>query len=96
MTTFTIINFIGWTSFLIAYLIKWYMSRKEIQIQEQLNERFLKSKDLSTEEMVQLVYEMEDHQIKRFGAFGSYGVFSQILTFGMGLFLANLIFQFVN
>jgi len=96
MTTFTIINIIGWNSFLIAYLVKWYMSRKEIQIQEQLNQRHLESKDLSIEEKLQLTNEMEDHQIKRFGAFGSYGVFSQILTFAMGLFTANLIFQFVN
>lgn len=96
MTTFTIINIVGWSSFLIAYLVKWYMSRKEIQIQEQLNHKLLKSKDSSTEEKLKLANEMEDHQIKRFGAFGSYGIFSQILTFAMGLFTANLIFQFVN
>jgi hypothetical protein len=95
MTTFTIINMIGWSSFLIAYLVKGYMSLKETQIQEQLNERLFKSKDLSIEEVVQLAREMEDHQIKRFGAFGSYGIFSQILTFGLGLFTANLIFQFI-
>jgi len=95
MTTFTIINMIGWSSFLIAYLVKGYMSRKENQIQEQLNERLLKSKDLSIEEVVQLAHEMEDHQIKRFGAYGSYGIYSQILTFGIGLFTANLIFQFI-
>jgi hypothetical protein len=71
------------------------MSLKETQIQEQLNERLFKSKDLSIEEVVQLAREMEDHQIKRFGAFGSYGIFSQILTFGLGLFTANLIFQFI-
>lgn len=96
MTTFTIINIIGWTSLLIAHLVKGYMTRKETKIQEQLNERLLKAKDLSTEEMVQLTYEMEDHKIKRFGAYGSYGIFSQILTFGLGLFTANLIFQFIN
>jgi hypothetical protein len=95
MTTFTIINMIGWSSFLIAYLVKGYMSLKETQIQEQLNERLFESKDLSIEEVVQLAREMEDHQIKRFGAFGSYGIFSQILTFGLGLFTANLIFQFI-
>jgi hypothetical protein len=95
MTTFTIINMIGWSSFLIAYLVKGYMSLKETQIQEQLNERLFKSKDLSIEEVVQLAREMEDHQIKRFGAFGSYGIFSQILSFGLGLFTANLIFQFI-
>ena len=95
MTTFTIINMIGWSSFLIAYLVKGYMSRKETQIQEQLNERLLKSKDLSIEEVVQLAHEMEDHQIKRFGPYGSYGIYSQILTFGIGLFTANLIFQFI-
>ena len=71
------------------------MSRKETQIQEQLNQRLLKSKDLSIEEVVQLAHEMEDHQIKRFGAYGSYGIYSQILTFGIGLFTANLIFQFI-
>lgn len=96
MTTFTIINIIGWTSLLVAHLVKGHMSRKETKIQEQLNERLLKSKDLSTEEMVQLTYEMEDHKIKRFGAYGSSGIFSQILTFGLGLFTANLIFQFIN
>ena len=95
MTTFTIINMIGWSSFLIAYLVNGYMSRKETQIQEQLNQRLLKSKDLSIEEVVQLAHEMEDHQIKRFGAYGSYGIYSQILTFGIGLFTANLIFQFI-
>ena len=52
--------------------------------------------ELSLEGKVQLSFDIEDQKMNKFGAFGSYGVFSQILTFGMGVFVANLIYIFFN
>lgn len=96
MTTFTIVNLIGWTTLLISYVVKWYLTKKEDKAQLELNERIAKMNELSLEGRVQLTFDIEDHKIKRFGAFGSYGIFSQLLTFGIGLFTANLIFYFFN
>ena len=92
MTTFTLINFFGWLVLLTAYLVKSYMTTKENKLQDELQSRVEKIQELSTEEVVQLKYELEDLKLRRFGAFGSYGVHAQILTFGLGIFFANTIY----
>jgi hypothetical protein len=92
MTTFTLINFFGWLVLLTAYLVKSYMTTKENKLQDELQSRVEKIQELSTEEVVQLKYEIEDLKLRRFGAFGSYGVHVQILTFGLGIFVANTIY----
>lgn len=92
MTTFTIINFFGWLVLLTAYLVKSYMTTKENKLQDELQSRVEKIQELSTEEVVQLKYELEDLKLRRFGAFGSYGVHAQILTFGLGIFITNTIY----
>jgi hypothetical protein len=91
MTSFTIINFFGWVVLLVAYIAKWYMASKENQIQKELEARTNNIRELSTEELVQLKYDLEDLKLRRFGAFGSYGVHAQILSFGIGLFIANFL-----
>jgi len=77
----------------IAYLVKYLLNRKEEQEQKTLEVQVSKMNDLSTEELVELRYKLEDLKLRRFGAFGSYGVHAQILTFGMGVFLVNLLHQ---
>lgn len=96
MTVSTIVSMIGWASFFVAYLVKWYLTKKEENTRLQLNSRITKMDELSLEGKVQLSFDIEDHKMNKFGAFGSYGVFSQILTFGMGVFVANLIYIFFN
>jgi predicted nuclease of restriction endonuclease-like (RecB) superfamily len=96
MTTFTIVNLIGWTSYLISFVVRWYLTKKEDKIQLQLYERITKMDELSIEGKVQLSFDIEDHKIKRFGPMGSYGLSLQILTFGIGVFITSLIFQIFN
>lgn len=96
MTTFTIVNILGWSSLLIAYFVRWYIGKKEEKLQLQLNERITKMDELSIEGKVQLSFDIEDHKIKRFGPMGSYGLSLQILTFGLGVFITNLIFNILN
>jgi len=93
MTTFTLVNLIGYLTLVIAYLVKYLLNRKEEQEQKTLEVQVSKMNDLSTEELVELRYKLEDLKLRRFGAFGSYGVHAQILTFGMGVFLVNLLHQ---
>jgi hypothetical protein len=93
MTTFSLVNLIGWFVLLAAYLVKYLMSRKEQQLQKALESQALKMKELSTEELVELTYKLEDLKMRRFGAFGSYGVHAQILTFGIGVFVVNLLYK---
>ena len=83
MTTFTLVNLIGYLTLVAAYLVKYL----EVQVSN--------IKDLSTEELVELTYKLEDLKLRRFGAFGSYGVHAQILTFGLGIFLVNLLHQII-
>ena len=91
MTSYAIINFLGWIVLLAAYIVKSYMATKENQIQKELETRTNKMRELTTEELVELKYDLEDLKLRRFGAFGSYGVHAQILTFGIGLFIANFL-----
>lgn len=93
MTTFSLVNLIGWFVLLAAYLVKYLMSRKEQQLQEALESQVSKMKELSTEELVELTYKLEALKLRRFGAFGSYGVHAQILTFGIGVFVVNLLYK---
>ena len=93
MTTFSLVNLIGWFVLLAAYLVKYLMSRKEQQLQKALESQASKMKELSTEELVELTYKLEDLKMRRFGAFGSYGVHAQILTFGIGVFAVNLLYK---
>lgn len=93
MTTFTLVNLIGYLTLVIAYLVKYLLNRKEEQEQKTLEVQVSKMNDLSTEELVELRYKLEDLKLRRFGAFGSYGVHAQILTFGMGVFVVNLLYQ---
>lgn len=93
MTTFALVNLIGWLTLATAYLVKYLMNRKEEQEQKNLETQFSKMKDLSTEELVELTYKLEDLKLRRFGAFGSYGVHAQILTFGIGVFVVNLLYK---
>ncbi len=96
MTTFTIVNILGWSSLLIAYFVRWYMGKKEEKLQLQLNERITKMDELSIEGKVQLSFDIEDHKIRKYGPMGSYGLSLQILTFGLGVFITNLIFNILN
>lgn len=96
MTTFTIVNILGWSSLLIAYFVRWYIGKKEEKLQLQLNERITKMDELSIEGKVQLSFDIEDHKIKKYGPMGSYGLSLQILTFGLGVFITNLIFNILN
>jgi hypothetical protein len=96
MTTFTIVNILGWSSLLIAYYVRWYLGKKEEKLQLQLNERITKMDELSIEGKVQLSFDIEDHKIKKYGPMGSYGLSLQILTFGLGVFITNLIFNILN
>ncbi len=91
MTSFTIINFLGWIVLLAAYIVKSHMATKENQIQKELEARTNKMRELTTEELVELKYALEDLKLRRFGAFGSYGVLAQILSFGIGLYFANFL-----
>jgi hypothetical protein len=93
MTTFSLVNLIGWFVLLAAYLVKYLMSRKEQQLQKALESQASKMKELSTEELVELTYKLEDLKMRRFGAFGSYGVHAQILTFGIGVFVVNFLYK---
>lgn len=93
MTTFSLVNLIGWFVLLAAYLVKYLMSRKEQQLQKALESEASKMKELSTEELVELTYKLEDLKMRRFGAFGSYGVHAQILTFGIGVFVVNFLYK---
>jgi hypothetical protein len=93
MTTFSLVNLIGWFVLLAAYLVKYLMSRKEQQLQKALESQASKIKELSTEELVELTYKLEDLKMRRFGAFGSYGVHAQILTFGIGVFVVNFLYK---
>lgn len=93
MTTFTLVNLIGWFTLAAAYLVKYLMNRKEEQLQKTLEAQVSKMKDLSTEELVELTYKLEDLKLRRFGAFGSYGVHAQILTFGIGVFVVNFLYK---
>ncbi len=93
MTTFSLVNLIGWFVLLAAYLVKYLMSRKEQQLQKALEFQASKMKELSTEELVELTYKLEDLKMRRFGAFGSYGVHAQILTFGIGVFVVNFLYK---
>lgn len=95
MTTFTLVNLIGYLTLVVAYLVKYLMNRKEEQQQKNLEVQVSNIKDLSTEELVELTYKLEDLKLRRFGAFGSYGVHAQILTFGLGIFLVNLLHQII-
>lgn len=96
MTTFTIVNILGWSSLLIAYFVRWYIGKKEEKLQLQLNERITKMNELSIEGKVQLSFDIEDHKIKKYGPMGSYGLSLQILTFGLGVFITNFIFNILN
>jgi len=93
MTTFSLVNLIGWFVLLAAYLVKYLMSRKEQQLQKALESQASKIKELSTEELVELTYKLEDLKMRRFGAFGSYGVHAQTLTFGIGVFVVNFLYK---
>ena len=92
MTTFELVNLIGWLVFFAAYLVKQLMSHKEQQLQQALESQASKIKELSTEELIKLKYELEELKFRRFGAFGSYGVHAQILSFGIGVFLVNFLY----
>jgi hypothetical protein len=72
------------------------MGKKEEKLQLQLNERITKMDELSIEGKVQLSFDIEDHKIKKYGPMGSYGLSLQILTFGLGVFITNLIFNILN
>lgn len=96
MTVSTIVSMIGWTSFVVAYLVKWYLTKKEEKVQSELNSRITKIDELSLEGKVQLSFDIEDHKINKFGLLGSYGISLQILTFGMGVFVTNIIYLFFN
>ena len=93
MTTFTLVNLIGYLTLVVAYLVKYLMNRKEEQQQKNLEAQVSNIKDLSTEELVELTYKLEDLKLRRFGAFGSYGVHVQILAFGIGVFSVNLLYK---
>ena len=96
MTVSTIVSMIGWASFVVAYLVKWYLTKKEEKVQSELNSRITKIDELFLEGKVQLSFDIEDHKIKKFGPLGSYGISLQILTFGMGVFVTNIIYLFFN
>lgn len=96
MTTFTIVNLLGWVSLIVSFVVKRYLTKKEDKAQLQLNERIAKMDELSLEGKVQLSFDIEDHKMKKFGPMGSYGLSIQILTFGMGVFITNLIFNILN
>lgn len=96
MTTFTIVNLLGWFSLIVSFVVKRYLTKKEDKEQLQLNERIAKMDELSLEGKVQLSFDIEDHKMKKFGPMGSYGLSIQILTFGMGVFITNLIFNILN
>lgn len=91
MTTFTLVNLIGYLTLVVAYLVKYLMNRKEEQQQKNLEAQVSNIKDLSTEELVELTHKLEDLKLRRFGAFGSYGVHVQILAFGIGVFSVNFL-----
>ena len=91
MTTFTLVNLIGYLTLVVPYLVKYLMNRKEEQQQKNLEAQVSNIKDLSTEELVELTYKLEDLKLRRFGTFGSYGVHVQILAFGIGVFSVNLL-----
>ena len=96
MTTFTIVNLLGWISLIVSFVVKRYLTKKEDKVQLQLNERIAKMDELSLEGKVQLSFDIEDHKMKKFGPMGSYGLSIQILTFGLGVFITNLIFNILN
>lgn len=93
MTTFALVNIIGYLTLASAYLVKYLMNRNEEKQQKTLEAQVSKMKDLSTEELVELTYKLEDLKLRRFGAFGSYGVHAQILTFGIGVFVVNFLYN---
>lgn len=92
MTTFSLVNLIGYLTLVVAYLVKYLMNRNEEKQQKTLEAQVSKMNELSTEELVDLRYKLEDLKLRRFGAFGSYGVHAQILTFGIGVFSVNLLY----
>lgn len=92
MTTFSLINLLGYLTLVVAYLVKYLMNRSEDKQQKTLETQVSKMNELSTEELVELRYKLEDLKLRRFGAFGSYGVHAQILTFGIGVFSVNLLY----
>lgn len=92
MTTFSLVNLIGYLTLVVAYLVKYLMNRNEDKHQKTLEAQVSKMNQLSTEELVELRNKLEDLKLSRFGAFGSYGVHAQILTFGIGVFSVNLLY----
>lgn len=92
MTTFSLVNLIGYLTLVVAYLVKYLMNRNEDKHQKTLEAQVSKMNQLSTEELVELRNKLEDLKLRRFGAFGSYGVHAQILTFGIGVFSVNLLY----
>jgi|694.fasta_scaffold36747_7 hypothetical protein len=92
MTTFYLVNLIGWFILLLAYFVKYLMVRKENKLTKALEVRISKMNESTNEELVQLKSEIQDLQLRRFGAFGSYGVHAQILTFGLGVFVVNFLY----
>jgi hypothetical protein len=89
MTSIDIVNLVGWSILLVAWVTKWYLTRKEDRMSEQLNEKILLAKTPEEiNEVEKMFIELHD---KRFGLTGSYGIFLSFLVFGLGLFTSNLI-----
>jgi hypothetical protein len=89
MTSLDIINILGWSVFIIAWVAKWYFSRKEDKMSEQLNQKIHLAK--TSEEISEVEKMFVQLHDKRFGLTGSYGISLQIMVFGLGLFVSNLI-----
>ena len=89
MTSIDIVNLVGWSVMLVAWVTKWYLTRKEDRMSEQLNEKILVAKTPEEINQVERIF-IELHD-KRFGLTGSYGIFLLLMVFGLGLFISNLI-----
>jgi hypothetical protein len=89
MTSINIVNLVGWSVMLVAWVTKWYLTRKEDRMSEQLNEKILVAKTPEEINQVERIF-IELHD-KRFGLTGSYGIFLLLMVFGLGLFISNLI-----
>jgi|688.fasta_scaffold315717_2 hypothetical protein len=89
MTSIDIVNLVGWSVMLVAWVTKWYLTRKENRMSEQLDEKILVAKTPEEINQVERIF-IELHD-KRFGLTGSYGIFILFMVFGLGLFISNLI-----
>ena len=89
MTSIDIVNIVGWSILIVAWGTKWYLTRKEDKMSEQLNEKILQAKTPEEiNEVEKMFVELHD---KRFGLTGSYAIFLSFLVFGLGLFTSNII-----